>query len=788
MRSENPATQQRYTIEKILKLNSSTAYSQAFSKPTLLLEISTAFTDALEKLSRKNKALIAQFNEGVDLYNASYVLGGNQLLSDKKYRRNLKKIKKMLKEKSLKEVSTISTDILKEKLKRDFILVNHILKSDETWHRLEEGLEGNRISEVKEKWLLLAKFSHFTLDGLLNVIEILAHLDDLLDLIIEEFQVHKTKLNMNVQKSYPDELMSLRDKIRREKKHIANSLYERCQSAMLNDGSVCQSPFIDLLNSLLALGCVNKKFVEAMLSVQPKQENIDFAHAYYYASKYASTSIKEEVNEKNLLLTYDKTPITLTYKKIDNNQYIIPHSLIKYIPNKKPYWFSLGRKQRYQFFKDKGPLILKLIAQQNKKIQPASLEDLLSNPTWQTMVDLSSELEIANQHVNKLIKPRFSIFKRTSINMHKEWQAILIGQQSKICKAQIDYLSQLVNQPRPLSELFEKPYMDNDTRQKIQETISELSKSQAFGYLSDEDKEKFYPIQNELIARCKNDQAIEAVNSILVQLASNLNLDETDFNSTQQYLFKLSPSRLNKHFKNNKENIERIFENTTYFFNNVIKNNNFEGFSTVFSQQVKMLKTFLHISEVNTIFTDKLPIHLDNFLIKYEAYLKNQTQASVLDNKIYLEQLEDTVNAALMAIPDWKDKVQSFALLINSRLLLEKGIKPVLGSEALKLAKDDQITMSQSLKESRKERVANLAKLNLPPIKIASKLDNTEIPNAAETILENAKMLDKSTLEACKRFQKEREIRLSRLSNLTLLGKEHREEHILTVSNIVPNI
>ncbi len=72
--------------------------------------------------------------------------------------------------------------------------------------------------------------------------------------------------------------------------------------------------------------------------------------------------------------------------------------------------------------------------------------------------------------------------------MHKEWQAILIGQQSKICKAQIDYLSQLVNQPRPLSELFEKPYMDNDTRQKIQETISELSKSQAFGYLSDEDK------------------------------------------------------------------------------------------------------------------------------------------------------------------------------------------------------------------------------------------------------------------------------------------------------------
>ncbi len=96
--------------------------------------------------------------------------------------------------------------------------------------------------------------------------------------------------------------------------------------------------------------------------------------------------------------------------------------------------------------------------------------------------------------------------------------------------------------------------------------------------------------------------------------------------------------------------------------------------------------------------------------------------------------------------------------------------------------------MSQSLKESRKERVANLAKLNLPPIKIASKLDNTEIPNAAETILENAKMLDKSTLEACKRFQKEREIRLSRLSNLTLLGKEHREEPILTVSNIVPNI
>src|SRR5690606_34090417 len=154
---------------------------------------------------------------------------------------------------------------------------------------------------------------HFTLIGLMNVIDILEQLHHLLDLTINEFELHKAKINVSEQKHYTNELVNLREKIKREKKHIANNLYARCQNAMFNDKPTHPSLLINLLNNLLMVGSVDKKFIEDMLTIQSEPEKIDFSYVYHYASKHASSWIKDDIQDKLVLSTYYNTSVTLVH-------------------------------------------------------------------------------------------------------------------------------------------------------------------------------------------------------------------------------------------------------------------------------------------------------------------------------------------------------------------------------------------------------------------------------------------------------------------------------------------
>lgn len=753
-----------------MEKNFSSLYQEVFKKTQLLKTFEVSRVGRLKQIQ-------AHLNEGSSLYNLKYPAGGNIKKSGKKFKQDLQRAKRILEEKGIQAARPLISAIKEEELRKQFVALNYRLRDEQTWKKLLENVSSSQAKKIRvlqKNWMNNCKFSHFTLDQMISSIDLLEELTGLLRLAENEFRAKNKRFTQEEREEYVNFISEYNKQLKAEKKALANNLFARCQLAILSGNFKNHNLTLDLLENFEGLNLVSGEFVKSMRQTQDLTSKIDLSFCTSYILKYASHQFKEKTTEQLVIQGYHSDDsVKLTFKNIAGVNCLIPEGLAAYIPNKmrKPKWFFIGQRERYKFFLDKGPLLFRMVSSQLIREDVSVTFDTLSESlAWSQLRHLQYDIEQAENNANKLAKKRFLIFRRKSQTFYNKWREFLAEQQCKVLKKQIELLEHISQAPTSISDVFEKPSMENEKRILMVTVLSQLNESLSKYNLDESDNSRFKIVKNVLLKRCQSDETIEATQLGLKQLANGEFLIEKDFTGLYHHINTLSEERLLKTFNNNQETLAAIIERIKLFLADQPKNlqvladTNF----AVLNQSIQMIQLFFNIQDFQKKILNELSTPIKVFMAQYRIYLREQSPDALKNNKKPLEQLEKQIKLLLITNPEWKGGFDEFLLISNDRLLFEQGLQPIRSAEALDEARlifQEALTVTRSSHKNQQERAGKVG------LHLAANLPNdsrgwqesgsgTEETNS-ENLLAEAERINKQAKLNCVKERFNQEVTLS---------------------------
>lgn len=321
------------------------------------------------RLHPELKQIQEVINEGASIYNARYVTGGNEV-SSKGFNRKVRISRRLLRE--TKEISPTKSILIVSQQKdasKSFLALNQALRDPTTWDQLQtisglSDINSKKIKAISEEWLLFATHSHFTLDNLFQVADIVEELLSLILMAQAEFDRVKDKAhkeNKGAYEEYKKYLENLKETLNKERESIAERLFINCSMALKAGDRQKHHVANDVIEQFQSMGILSQSFTKYL---KRDESPLDFAKAFYYITTLGSDALKGAAEKLFALPTLDKLKMKLQAVKQGTDVSLVPTRFVDFIPPKRrrPAWLFRGNHARYTFFKERGELLFKLVS------------------------------------------------------------------------------------------------------------------------------------------------------------------------------------------------------------------------------------------------------------------------------------------------------------------------------------------------------------------------------------------------------------------------------------------
>lgn len=654
-------------------------------------------------------------NEGVKLYNTHYELGGHlSEISNKDYNDQRKIAQRLLEEHDdrapLQRVLKIS---LKDTMRNNFLKLNEKLRDQATWSLMRSTVPGNKKATVDglwKEWQRQAEYSHFTPDALFQSETIFQELHSLIKLAYKESikKKYETNKEWNI-KSYQQYLVTFEKQIQLEREKIAEALYYRIKVAYANNTLGSYNPTCPLLDKLQAQNIQTYEGMRANDFVNLSLGQFPLAKAYAYILKHGNLPLKYTIAA---YFSLDKNNPDFSLKTIQHgtHYFLVPQVLATYVPQTSTFlrWLFPGYRLRYQFFHDKTELLFKLAVLNSDKASVQGILDM-QNPAWKNLESLQDSLEEEVNATESKISKWFSFLFETSNTFLKDWKNTLHYQQQLVTRRQIAYLLKMAQAPLPLEYAFQDNDVEKfiDVKQTMNHYLDKLESRVNTQGFSEEDKRRFQNIKRAVIAQWNlgdTKNSFSSVDSVLFHLSqSPASIPMDKFSALETELTLKVDDDLEEIAANRSvlasisSNIQKVLDKLPALFNS----------DTPIDDELLYLHQASHVLAFlsKTSFKDSqsmeaMKTKLNEFLLTYQASIKNQSKETLQEKNDYFIRLEKAIHSVISINTDWDKERKALFKAEGFRLDIIHGYKPVDVDECLQQSREERLERNKTLEEA----------------------------------------------------------------------------------------